>query len=73
MQRGIKTLLCKNYFQSKAREREKLRTSDSNNNSDENEKNDENDESSSEEDVDNRFGFVRTVPDNDPKQKKHAQ
>ena len=59
------------YVQTKAHEREKIRISDSNNNSDEHVETNENYDSSVEVDVDSRFNFERTVPDETPMQNQN--
>ena len=60
----------KHYAQTKARDREKKRASDSSDESDEYAENDENDDSWAEEDVHSRFSSVLTVPDEAHMQKK---
>ena len=62
----FKQYSVKCHVETKAREREKIRIADSNNNSDENVEADENDDASAEVDVDSRFGFERTVPNEAP-------
>ena len=59
------------YVQTKAREREKIRTSTSNNQSDEHAQTDENNAFSAEEDVVTRLSFIRAVPDEYHIQKKN--
>ena len=68
----LKHYYVKHHVQTKAREKEKLRLSDSNNNSDEHTETDKNDGSSEEADVDSRFVFARIVPDISPMQKQNT-
>ena len=60
------------HTQVKEREREKLKMLESNDSSDEYAETNENDELFVEVDVDNRFVFVRAVPDKAPTPNKHV-
>ena len=68
----MKYYYAKFYAQVKVRERETLKTLESNNDSDENTDYDEDDESSAEVIIDNRFVFVREVPNEDPVPNQHV-
>ena len=69
----MKHYCAKLHANLKPRERETLKTIESNNNSDKNTEQNEDDESSTEVDIDNRFNFVRSASDEAPAPNQYVQ